>query len=373
MGAEKKMNCTFVCGGDDFLVEREVKRLYELRAKAGNEGEFTHEVIDGRANNAGDIEGVVNKVRMGAQVMSLFGENKLIWLKGVNFFGDVPVGKSETAKALIEDLQGIIAKMPGSVHLMIAASPVDRRTKVYKWFEANTEFHYLESGADYSGITSAIDSEAKRLGISFSEGAKEIFLNKVGGQVRTAMQELEKLAVYMGEEGSVEAETVMELVPDCAEGDFFEPVEAFFSGDVVWALDSIKKYFFNNNDARPLLSSFQGRVRLLIQLKTLLDAKELQLDYRGNLDKKAFEGAKKRYEKTFSGSDEKSAYNVFSQNMWYLGKLGAACSKFNLKALIDFQLAFTEVFEALADNVLDAEVIFEDLVMRCLGKKNARS
>ena len=69
------------------------------------------------------------------------------------------------------------------------------------------------------------------------------------------------------------------MVPNFGEGDFFEATDAFFSGQLEWALDALNRHFFTQAEARPLLGSLQSRNRLMIQLRILKDSGELGSDY----------------------------------------------------------------------------------------------
>ena len=148
--------------------------------------------------------------------------------------------------------------------------------------------------------------------------------------------------------------------------DFFEATDAFFSLDLAWTLEALRRHFFTNNDARGLLGSLQGRNRLLIQLRVLYDAGAIRIGPRG-LDKAGFETATKTYLMHFGDSSEKSSLNVFSQNPYYLGRLAGAITQAPLKKWIDFQLAFAEAFEGLISRPNEQEEVCRELAVKCLA------
>jgi len=71
------------------------------------------------------------------------------------------------------------------------------------------------------------------------------------------------------------------LTPNAAQGDFFETADAFFSGDLQWALAALKRHFFAGGDARPVLAALQNRNRILIQVRALSDAGDARVGPRG--------------------------------------------------------------------------------------------
>ena len=154
----------------------------------------------------------------------------------------------------------------------------------------------------------------------------------------------------------------MDMVPEFGEGDFFEASEAFFSGDLEWALDAVDRYFFQGKDARPLLSTLQNRNRLLIQLRVLIDGGELGMNDR--LSKSTLEGLSRKYAHHFGDEDEKSTLNLFSQNPWFLGRLLSLVSKFSARRLIDLQSFLIQAFEdVLAQPKESHPQIFKNLAL----------
>ena len=137
-------------------------------------------------------------------------------------------------------------------------------------------------------------------------------------------------------------ELIEELVPNFGDGDFFESTEAFFSRNLEWTLRKRLAGIFAGNDARPVIASLQNRNRLLIQPKSLADGGEIEVGGRGiaaGLERAA------KYQDRYAGLSEKSNYNVFTQNLWYMGKLLGARKMPSLKRLIDHQGEFIRVFE----------------------------
>ncbi len=358
----------FICGDDDFLVSRRGRELF-AEMSAGLTDEFSREVVEAAVQNLDELQAVVGRFRAAVQTLSLFGDRKAVWLKDVNFIADSVTGRSEGAKALVADLQSLLEAVdPAAVGVLVTACPVDRRRTEFKSLQKLGEFEYLGGEGTGEALSELIAQEAKTLGVSFASGAREFLAAKVNGNTRLALEETRKLGTYLGDKGGVINEALIrEMVPDFGEGDFFEPAEAFFSLDLAWTLDALKRYFFAGHNARPLLSSLQGRNRLMIQLRVLLDSGELRFGY-GGLDKHAFESARQTYARHFGGLEDKSTFNLFTQNVWYLGKLGEKTKSLPLKKLIDFQTAFVGAFEELLNRgAPEEETVMRELAVRCLG------
>jgi len=358
----------FVCGPDDFLVNRLGKQRFDAVA-ASITDEFSREVLSGFANNVGEVEGVVNRFRESVQTVSMFGGQRAVWLKDVNFLADTVTGRAESTLKLVEDLQAILASIhPAEVAVVVTAAPIDRRRAFPKWCEKNADFILVGAEGDGSpeALAAIVLSEARSLGVTFGEGALPLLLAKVGANTRLLIEEVQKLSTFVDEGAAIEEKTVDELTPNVAEGDFFEAAEAFFSGDLRWTLGALQRHFFAGGDARPIISALQNRNRILLQVRALVDAGDVRIGPRG-LDKGGFDQAKNRYERHFVGVTEKSSYNLFTQNPWYLGKLASSAKLPTLRRLIDNQQDFVRAFEEIIQRPNEQEEVLREMTVRCLG------
>ena len=357
---------TFICGADDFLVGRVGKERFETLA-AEVPDEFSREVISGFAANVSEVEDAVNRFRDAVQTVAMFGGRRVVWLKDVNFLADSVTGRAESTLKLVEDLQQVLERVnPDEAAVLITAAPLDRRRSFPKWCEKNADFSLIGGEADGAGaaLAGVALAEAKSLGTSFAPGAVELMLAKVGANTRLIVEETRKLATYAGEGITIEEAHVAELTPNVAEGDFFEAAEAFCSGNLQWTLTALHRHFFGGGDARPVISALQNRNRILLQVRALVDAGEARIGPRG-LD--GLQRAQVNYAARFVGATEKSSYNLFTQNPWYVGKLAGNAKLPSLRRLIDNQQEFIVAFEEIVRRPDEQEEVLREMAVRCLG------
>jgi len=356
---------TFLCGADDFLVGRLAReRLDALAAEVPDE--FAREVVNGFAGNVGETAAAVNRFREAVQTVAMFGGRRLVWLKDVNFLADSVTGRAEGTLRAVEDLQGVLAAVnPAETLVLVSASPVDRRRSFPKWCEKQADFTLVGGDGEAGGeaLAAVARAEAQGLGTRFEPGAVELLLAKVGANTRLLVEEVNKLAAYAGEGEAITEAHVAELTPNAAEGDFFESAEAFFSGDLRWTLAALGRHFFAGGDARPVISALQNRNRILLQVRALLDAGEVRLGPRG-LD--GMPRAAAAFGRHFTGAAEKSSFNLFSQNPWYVGKLAGGARLPSLRRLIDNQREFLHAFAEIIRRPDEQEAVLRDLAVRCL-------
>lgn len=364
----------FICGPDDFLVSREGRaRFDEIAATVSDE--FSREILNGMANNVAEVEAAVNRFRDSVQTISMFGDRRLVWLKDVNFLADTPTGRAESTLTQVENLREILAAIdPAQTAVIITAAPVDKRRSFYKWCEKNADFALC--GGDAAGgadaLAGVVVAEAKTLGVTFGENALPLLLAKIGANTRLLIEEVHKLANYLDDGATVIDENhVAELTPNVAEGDFFESVETFFSGNLQRTLDALHRHFFNGGDSRPILASLQNRNRLLLQIRALVHSGDLRIGTRG-IDKSSFDrlASVESYGRHFAGVTEKTNYNLFSQNVWYLSRLASSDRLPSMRRLIDNQHEFISAFEEIIRRPREQEEVLREMTLRCLGENN---
>lgn len=356
---------TFICGPDDFLVDRLGKERYTEFTKEIDD-EFSQEVFSGFANNISEVESAINRFRDSVQTVSMFGGQRVVWLKDVNFLSDSVTGRADSTLKLVEDLKELLAAInPADTVVLITAAPIDRRRSFPKWCEKTGDFTLVGGGDDGEALAGVVIAEAQALKVSITSDATRLLLAKIGSNTRLLVEEVRKLSNFVDEGESIENSHVAELTPNVAEGDFFESAEAFFSGDLKWTLGALQRHFFAGGDARPIISALQNRNRILIQVKALVDSGEASLGPRGL---NGLQQAAPAYAEKFGdAAGEKSAYNLFSQNAWYVGKLASNSKLPSLKRLIDNQQEFVRVFEEIIQRPREQEEVLREMATRCLS------
>jgi len=371
-------NFAFLCGPDDFIVNRLGQERFSALAAEANADDFSREIISGFAANVDEVEAAVNRFRDAVQTVPMFGGKRVVWFKDVNFLADTVTGRAEGTLTQVEALQELLEKVNADeVAIVITAAPIDRRRSFPKWCEGHADFTLAGGDGESAGdaLAGVAIEEAKASGATFGEGALELLLAKVGPNTRLLTEETRKLATYAGDPSTplgaggavIEPAHIDELTPNFAEGDFFESAEKFFASDLRGTIAALERHFFNGGDARPVLSALQNRNRILIQCRVLLDTGELRAPGPYGFDKSAWARAAEAYAKHFGGDTEKSAYNLFTQNQWYVGKLVSSGRLPPLRRLIDNQQEFIAAFEEIIRRPNDQMTVLREMAVRCLA------
>ena len=360
----------FITADDDFIAANRAREIFE-ELSADVADDMSKEVIDGAAGKVDEAVSACAKTIEAAATLSMFGGGKVVWLKGLNFVGDSVVGKSASVKESLEKLADFLETLtPDVASVVISAYPVDRRKPFYKKLQTFADCEDFKSKDPLSGCVDLILRESRIKKIAMESGAAETLASIVAGNPRMALSELEKLAVYVDGERPISERDVVEMVPIFGEGSPFDLSNAFYSGDLDTALAAIKRYFFANKkaSARPIISMLQNQNSILIQLRSLMDggvlAKSKYPQPRG-----AMEDAAPRFAEYFDDAQDKSNFNVFTQNPWYVGsKLAPIAGATTLKKLIDRQMYLAKAFEDLISRPSSDETVIRDMFVLCMSK-----
>ncbi|MDR0693061.1 MAG: DNA polymerase III subunit delta [Puniceicoccales bacterium] len=346
---DNNKSVTFVYGGDDFLVDRRARVIFN--SLGDGQGEiFTFD-------EANDLSSGLGNAISFLDTLSLFPESQTVWLRSAYFLGEpsLPTDQKDLVLSLFESIKSAHDKK-----VIISTAKVDRRTKIFKDLTQSAAVESIDIGSDAG--PNAIEQFANDNGMTMDPDAIQLLQSKCGNNARLWEQEINKLSAYaLGRKNAIARDDVLALTDDYDTGNFFEPIEKFFESDLDETFKSIDRYFFHGTDARALLSALQSRNRTLIQLRTLMDSGHLKV-FGHNFSKNDFIHASKFFHME---SSPKTTFNVFSQNTWYLSKLIPLVLKYRLSNLLDFQTLFTAAFDEITQYYQDQKSIIKGLAVKC--------
>jgi DNA polymerase III subunit delta len=205
--AKPTVPVVLICGEDDFAVQQRARQIYT--EWCGELGGMDHETIDAAVSNSGEALKALGKLREALQTLPFFGGGKAIWLRDCNFLGDDRVtAAQDVTETLAEIAQELKAFRWDNVRLLISAGKVDKR-KVF--FKAVEKIGAVESFAGLSADDRDWAEQAEQLarrelrarnkGASVEAVAE--LVSRVGPNARLLANEIEKLALYVGDRAEV--------------------------------------------------------------------------------------------------------------------------------------------------------------------------
>jgi len=238
-------NFLAVIGSDEGQVREQALLLYNHLTGGSDDG-FTHEIIDGIADNSESAFAICSSTVQALLTIPMFGGDKVVWLRNANFLADNVTGRSQRTEDGVESLRSTLEQgLPPGVKFLLTAQGVDKRRGFWKFIEKAAEvqvFDLIDTSRDgwTDQVASLVTKRARELGLAFQPDALALFVLLAGEATQQIGNELEKLDLFLGpERREVTAEDVRQLVPLSRAAAVFETGQAIQKGDVARAIHLI--------------------------------------------------------------------------------------------------------------------------------------
>lgn len=235
--------------GEDELTRGEACRLIEAALANADDDGCDRTVLYGDEADPDDIA-------VAAGTGSLFGHRRLIIVRRFE----------RLSSGAQQQLLPLLTNLPAGVCVVLIADGLDRRLKTTKSLLAAAR-HWQFDLPKSSELPGWIARRAAALGMRLSGPAIQALLQLVGSDPQTLQTELEKLAVYAGEE-SVEPDTVRGVasvaIPHAAEGAIFSLVESVADGKPSVALSTLGDLLSVGEAPLVILSMIGRQYRLIM-------------------------------------------------------------------------------------------------------------
>jgi DNA polymerase-3 subunit delta len=247
----------FVTGSEESDVKKAAATL--ATKLAPGDDPFSSEVIDAAVPTVDEACRCLSAAQAALTTIPLFGGDKLVWLKNVNYLADTIVGRSETVarewEKFLETLQG---GLPDGMKLLISAPDADKRRSVYKTLVklSNTEFHDKPDfgwGATEADVIAWVAGKATERGLMIEEDALETLAARVGTDARQITTELDKLSLAVEAGEPVTLNAVRLLVPFTRQGGIFDLSNCILRRDLPGALATMEQLLRQKETALGIL------------------------------------------------------------------------------------------------------------------------
>ena len=274
----KAGNFFAVVGSDEGLVREKALLLYNQLTGGVDDG-FTHETIDGIADNSESAFEICSSTVQALLTIPMFGGDKVVWLRNANFLADNVTGRSQRTEAGVESLRATLERgIPDGVKFLMTAQGVDKRRGFWKFIEkaADVQVHdRIDTSRDdwQDQVASLVSKRARELDLRFHPDALALFVMLAGEQSQQIGNELEKLDLYLGlERREVTEDDVRVLVPLSRAAVVFEIGKAIQLGNAARAIQLIDQQLEADESAIGIMrASIIGVVRNLFMAKLIIE------------------------------------------------------------------------------------------------------
>jgi DNA polymerase-3 subunit delta len=361
-----------VCGEDDFAVKQRAKQIYLQWTE--ELGGMDHEIIDASVSHSGEALKALAKLREAMQTLPFFGTGKVIWLQDCNFLSDERAATkdvTESLAALADELKEFAWQ---NVRLLISAGKVDKRKGFYK---ALDKLGAVESFAgwsvddrDWAGQAEAWASKALRARQKeISDEALSELVNRVGPNARQLDNEVEKVALYVGDRKEIEFDDVATICTRNKMARAFALGDALGDRDLPRLLARLDESLWEvkldpQKSEIGLLYGLISKVRAMLLLKEMLKEGWVKPD----MDYNRFKAQLERVPKDQLPEDRR--FNPLALNPYVLYKALPQVKRYSEAELIRAMDLLFQCNLRLVSTSLDESLVVQQTLVQIVGGRS---
>ncbi|MBT3192266.1 MAG: DNA polymerase III subunit delta [Verrucomicrobia bacterium] len=358
-----------IYGNDEYLVSAKAKQIVAALVPEA-EHMLKLDIVDGAVDTVDAAVSAIGACLASIQSLGLFSTEKVVWLQSASFLADNRTGKSATVLEHVQRLAALVkAGLPPGQVLVITASGVDKRRAFFKACKASGELHEFsipEKSYQADRVAAEkLDQMLANAGLQMSSRAKIAFLEKVGVDTRQLINEVEKLAIFVGENREVDVAQVDAIVSSSREALAWDLADAFGKRELSRALAILRQLVFQKENVIGLVMGLENRIRELLIYREALE--------RGWLVSKQGYGGRPSLG---WGTLEPELEQIFAEQMgrdprkihpFRVSLLGEQARKFSMKRLRYCLAQVTEAHATLVSSRIPQEMTLEFLLIRMLA------
>ena len=361
-----------VCGEDDFAVKQRAKQIYLQWTE--ELGGMDHEIIDASVSHSGEALKALAKLREAMQTLPFFGTGKVIWLQDCNFLSDERAATkdvTESLAALADELKEFAWQ---NVRLLISAGKVDKRKGFYK---ALDKLGAVESFAgwsvddrDWAGQAEAWASKALRARQKeISDEALSELVNRVGPNARQLDNEVEKVALYVGDRKEIEFDDVATICTRNKMARAFALGDALGDRDLPRLLARLDESLWEvkldpQKSEIGLLYGLISKVRAMLLLKEMLKEGWVKPD----MDYNRFKAQLERVPKDQLPEDRR--FNPLALNPYVLYKALPQVQRYSEAELVRAMDVLLRCNQRLVSTSLDESLVVQQTLVQIVGGRS---
>ena len=352
-----------VCGEDEFLITEEAKKIV-ARHVPETERDFGLEIIEGRCDTVDAMAACVQNALASTRTQGFFGGGKMTWVRDATFLGARRGADSAAVKdAVAEWVESVKNGLPEGQRLLVSGCGVNRAGAFFKACQKHgrvVDVGGAEKGwQKLKAMREMLPGLLEREELKMSASAREVFLNRVGTDTRTVVQELAKLRTYLGKPGEAREEDVNAVCSIGREAEAWDLLDAWSERTMAPAIASLEQLLGQGKNGIFLATMLEARVRELLVLRGCiaegwLDVQGSRVAWRTSLPQEAEEVLRGM------GNDPRG------MNPWMMQKRALQAKKFTLRELRNARVLVMTLREQLVSTQLDERVLLEAFVARTL-------
>ncbi|WP_078556668.1 DNA polymerase III subunit delta [Bacillus alkalicellulosilyticus] len=204
-----------------------------------------------------------------AQTLPFLGSKRVVLVKDAYFLTAQRIdSKLDHNVTRLEEY--IENPMPETVFIITAPyEKLDERKKITKKLRSQAEV--LEAKEfDQKMINEWVDDQARQHQIAVDHDAKELLMQLLGGNLLMMSNELKKLSLYVGSDGTVTKQIVQQMVARTLEQDIFALIDHVIHSRIDKALDLFFELLRQKEDPIKIIALLARQFRIVYMVKELV-------------------------------------------------------------------------------------------------------
>ncbi|WP_096201328.1 DNA polymerase III subunit delta [Bacillus sp. FJAT-45350] len=258
---QKKLSPVYLLAGtESFLIEDIVQQIISI-ALTDDERDFNLSVFEMKEIS---VEVAIDD----AETLPFMGTRRVVLIKEAYFL----TGQKDESKIEhnIKKLEQYVSNpVPETVFVIIAPyEKLDERKKITKLLKAEADVLNAKPFDDKT-MGQWLNEQATSYGVTISEAGKELLLQLLGGHLLMVSKEIEKLALYVGEGGTIDIADVQNLVARTIEQDVFALIDHVVHNRLEKGLQIFYDLLKQKEDPLKLLALLARQFRIVYQVKEM--------------------------------------------------------------------------------------------------------
>ncbi|RSK27912.1 DNA polymerase III subunit delta [Bacillus sp. HMF5848] len=253
----------FLYGKDEFLLHESEKKIIQASLSA-EEKELNLAIYD-------MDETPVQVAVEDAETLPFFGERRVVIIRNPYFL--TAEKKKEKLEHNIQVLEQYI-QTPSPFTIVIIVAPyekLDERKKIVKALKKQAVLYEAKPMQERDMIH-WVEDKLSHNNIQAEKQALSLLLEMTGGDMALIANEVDKLSLYLGEQGILTSSIVKQLVARTLEQDIFTLINEVVHLRLPHALEIFYDLLRRNEKPFIILLMIAGQFRLIFQVKTLAKA-----------------------------------------------------------------------------------------------------
>ncbi|WP_370931510.1 DNA polymerase III subunit delta [Bartonella sp. DGB1] len=200
-----------------------------------------------------ELEQNITKLIDEANTISLFGEQRIIWVKDAT-----------NSKKLLNNLEMILKDIPPNLLILIEAGDLKITHGLRSLIEKHPRSMALPCYPDDAkSLDNLIEQYLKKFNLTITKEAKYLLKEYLGGDRYASKNELEKLCLYCLEKAEITIEDIKIIISDVANLNHDPILEAIFAGNISLADNYFTRYLRLGGNIHWLLSAISKQLQQL--------------------------------------------------------------------------------------------------------------